>query len=505
MKRLFLVISATLLTVSVVFAQPSPTYYIAVDGLKKVDLKLALKSIISNHTKLSYSSELPEAYKSVYYIDGDISHVYDMYSNALYTYSGSSWNKEHVVPNSWWGGVQNNAYSDIFSVIPSESVANNRKSNYPVGEVGNVTWTNDCIKIGMPVSGQGGSYNYVFEPSDEYKGDFARIYFYVATCYSDIGWGSKSTVYSELEREDWPTLHPWLYKLLLKWHNVDPVSQKEIEINNDAEEVQGNRNPFIDYPVLADYIWGTYTSVAFNLDSAILYKHVSGTLPIDPEDTDTIVVPVDTTSTLVVGDTLLADNFNEITSGNNYDAGGSSDVWTGDDLFPTVSTVYKAGGAVRLGSSKKSGSITSKIISYEGGPMIVELKVKGWSSVEGNLIVQLGEESKTVNYSSTMTDNFQTITLPFYNIKANPTLSITTSAKRCFVDDVIVQSASIKKSRIFEDVNIDGNVDTQDVLNIYQFMQYAIGTETNPSEDVNQDNSVDTQDVLSVYDYIQNQ
>ncbi len=53
-----------------------------------------------------------------------------------------------------------------------------------------------------------------------------------------------------------------------------------------------------------------------------------------------------------------------------------------------------------------------------------------------------------------------------------------------------------------EDVNHDGLVDTQDVLDVYNFMQNATAGETNPTLDVNNDGNVDTQDVLAIYDYI---
>ena len=261
---------------SMAVAQPSEDYYASADGLRQVELKLALKHIIENHSVLEYSRGLAKAYEYVYARDDDSTLVYDIFSREDYQFTPSrKWNREHVVPNSWWNGERNAAYTDLFRVIPAESTANRRKSNYPIGVVEQVSWTNDCIKVGIPAEGQGGSYNRVFEPADEYKGDFARIYFYVATCYSDIGWGTRASSKSELNREDWPTLNPWLCDMLLQWHNQDPVCEREKDINNRVETLQGNRNPFIDYPSLADYIWGDYVETAFCLDSAVLYQHVA--------------------------------------------------------------------------------------------------------------------------------------------------------------------------------------------------------------------------------------
>lgn len=504
MNRIFIIALSFLFATQIV-AQPSASYYNKVDGLKKRELKLALKDIIVNHKQLTYGSELPAAYPSVYYLDGQPSMVYDLFSTETYDYSSSKWNKEHVIPKSWWGGTVNKAYSDLFSVLPSESGANTQKSNYPIGTVNRAKFDNGRIKVGSPVSGQGGSYTTVFEPADEFKGDFARIYFYVATCYSDIAWGSNSNVKSELVQEDWPTLKPWLYALLLKWHNQDPVSDKEKQINNDAEQVQGNRNPFIDYPALADYIWGNYSSTAFSLAEAKLYEHVaSGQIdPSEPTDTTEIINPVDTTGVLIVGETLLSDTFDSASEGNDQETGGSSTQWSGDEWFPTVSNVFQAGGTLRLGSSKNTGSITSVNLNYAGGPMMVELTVKGWTSVEGTLLVRMGDETQTVNYAATISDAFERVRLVFHNVPKNPAITISTSEKRCYIGEVIVKVASYQQPAVSQDVNGDGIIDTQDVLAVYQYIQDgSFPVEGTGSCDVNGDGIVDTQDVLAIYEAI---
>ena len=55
--------------------------------------------------------------------------------------------------------------------------------------------------------------------------------------------------------------------LLMKWHRQDPVSQKEIDRNNGIQAAQGNRNPFIDYPCLAEYLWGNKAGETFSTAS----------------------------------------------------------------------------------------------------------------------------------------------------------------------------------------------------------------------------------------------
>ena len=60
-------------------------------------------------------------------------------------------------------------------------------------------------------------------------------------------------------------LTPAAVSVLLQWHNNDPVSQKEIDRNEAVFLLQGNRNPFIDYPQFADCIWGTSDCTALNI------------------------------------------------------------------------------------------------------------------------------------------------------------------------------------------------------------------------------------------------
>ena len=440
------------------FAQPKSGYYNKIDGKKKEALKTAIKSIIVNHTKITYGKALEQAYESVYYRDDDRSYVYDMFSNDKYKFSASGWNKEHVVANSWWGGTKNNAYSDIFSVIPSESGANSRKSNYPLGEVKSVKWTNDCIKIGTAKDGQGGSYGTVFEPADQYKGDFARIYFYVATCYDDINWGSNSNSPSEIKKETWPTLKPWLYEMLLRWHNADPVSAKEIQINNSAEKEQGNRNPFIDYPALADYIWNKdYYNTSFNLSTAELYKHIDGSVtptpptPPDTTKTDTTggggggdIPPVIDTDDYTPGDLLFAEYFDDIVEGNDNETGGSSKAWDGNDNFPTLTAIYQAGGIARMGSSKKTGQLLSCSIDCETPTnLFVEFDIKGWSDADAIIEVTLGGVKQQVKSTRRLGDEYENVRILFKDVAAPVTLEIVTTSgsKRCFIDNIEVREA----------------------------------------------------------------
>ena len=183
-----------------------------------------------------------------------------MYSNdPLYSPDFRGLNREHSLPKSWWGGSQSTpAYTDLNHLYPSEAAANQAKNNYPLGKVtGNTKFNNGVCKVG-PGQNSGGA-QYVFEPADEYKGDFARTYFYMVTCYQNMSWK-----YTYMCRDGvYPSLQQWAIDLLLQWHRADGVSQKELDRNEQVFLIQNNRNPFIDYPELAEYIWGNKKGQAF--------------------------------------------------------------------------------------------------------------------------------------------------------------------------------------------------------------------------------------------------
>lgn len=242
-------------------------YYTGLDGKKGAELKRAVYNAIKNHKEISYGDKTWSAFSS-FEVKPDGT-WWDIYSNERrYASSGhSGMNIEHAVANSWWGGTKNAAYKDINHLYPSDSNANSRKSNYPLGETDNPTWTNGVTIIGKPKNGHGGQGGYIYEPADEYKGDNARTYFYMAARYPDISWKTNTSWGIMFSQEDYPTLCSWGQELLLRWNSTDVVSQKEIDRNEGVYREQGNRNPFIDFPDLAEYIWGSKVNEPFDLNA----------------------------------------------------------------------------------------------------------------------------------------------------------------------------------------------------------------------------------------------
>lgn len=280
MKRLFTSMAACLLTSAAVFADAPAGYYSSLDGKSGESLKNQLHDIIAPHTQLTYSSlwnYFPQTDAYPEQVNGKLI-VWDMYSdnwNTLkYFYYGGTrgLNREHSVPKSWWGnsGSSNSdiekflAGTDLMHLFPSDGPANSAKSNYPLGVVDVSTFSNGVSTVGYPVTGQGGGSSRVFEPDDEYKGDFARVYFYMATCYQDYTW--KYTYMFIDKSSSYLSLKPWAYNMLLEWAREDPVSQKEIDRNDAVYRIQGNRNPFVDDPMLMEYIWGNRQGQTYAAD-----------------------------------------------------------------------------------------------------------------------------------------------------------------------------------------------------------------------------------------------
>jgi len=281
-------VSTFILLISVFYcltAQIPANYYSTAEGKTGALLKTALFSKINSHTALSYDNLWTAFQTTDVKTDGK---VWDMYSNCTFIFgtnqdSGSGggsecqfYNREHSMPNSWFSAAYP-MYSDIFHLYPTDKYVNNQRGNYPFGETTSPTKTfGNGSKLG-PCTFAGYT-STVFEPIDEYKGDFARTYFYMVTCYEDkvANWTS-----DQLGGNTYPALSLWSVNLFLKWHRNDPVSQKEIDRNNIIyTSFQHNRNPYIDYPALAEYVWGTnvgqaWSSTASGVEATSLYFQLS--------------------------------------------------------------------------------------------------------------------------------------------------------------------------------------------------------------------------------------
>ena len=300
MKRTFLFILCISFTLSIIAktVTPSaslPAYYKTIDGKSGKALFDAVQTV----TKVGYSSLGYDGLWDAYpYTDvHENGYVWDMYSDCTWKSINSNhcgnysnecdcYNREHSIPKSWYGGSTSGPGCDIFHLVPTDGKVNGIRSNYAFGEVssadynkhGNKKGSAKSITIvgGNTIAGNTGTTiscsGTVFEPRDEYKGDFARGYMGAL-----LRWAGEKAFTSGEGAKTFTTnfstgsfgLTKYGVALLMKWHRQDPVSQKEIDRNNGIQQTQGNRNPFIDYPYLAEYIWGEKAGQTLELDDLI--------------------------------------------------------------------------------------------------------------------------------------------------------------------------------------------------------------------------------------------
>jgi endonuclease I len=174
---------------------------------------------------------------------------------------GVLYNREHSVPQSWFGASAASGSigpeSDYFHVFPTDKVVNANRGNFIYGTVSAPTITSaNGGKLGPNTfTGLSGT---AFEPIDAFKGDLARGFLYFVTRYQSnmVGWEALSTEGDKaFDGTTWPSVEPSYLQLMIQWHNLDPVSQKEVDRNNAGYTFQGNRNPFIDHPEYVGAIW----------------------------------------------------------------------------------------------------------------------------------------------------------------------------------------------------------------------------------------------------------
>ncbi|PWI30197.1 ribonuclease [Flavobacteriaceae bacterium LYZ1037] len=178
----------------------------------------------------------------------------------LGTEEGQRFNREHIIPQAVFDG-DTPMKNDAHFVVPTDKYVNGRRDNFPFGVVQNATLiTTNGSKLGNNLnSGYSAGYtDTVFEPIDEFKGDIARMYFYFVTRYEDDM--TSFNQYDMFDGSNDKCFTDTFLNILYTWHVNDPVSQREIDRNNNIDGIgnttrQRNRNPFIDNPQYVLDIW----------------------------------------------------------------------------------------------------------------------------------------------------------------------------------------------------------------------------------------------------------
>jgi len=360
---------------------PCPSDYYA-NALNKSDQALltALYNIITSHTKISYDG-LWDVYDDTdtdangYYIDMYSTYDKYTYSNKCGNYSaiGDCINREHSIPSSWWGGSNANQYSDVFNIVPTDGYVNNQRSNYPYGVCeGGTRLSNDgYVAKGRKGNSTRDDYSgIVFEPDDEYKGDFARAYFYMATCYNNIiGNWTKANGSSFFAGNSYPVFTTYAINLLMEWHRLDPVSEKETTRNCYAHSWQGNRNPYIDHPELAEYIWGNKQGEVWTGDGTV----VTTPMLTQPSDGSTInlgTIAFDGTSVskeITVKGIYLTEELSINVNGTNFSVTPSTLDADAVNNGTTITVTYSGTEESATGTLTLTSTEVSRTISLTAG------------------------------------------------------------------------------------------------------------------------------------------
>lgn len=309
------------LFLSISFAQIPAGYYDSATGTGYT-LKTQLYNKIKDHTPRDYGDLWTDFYStdrkdndSVWCMYSDVPGGTPFYEFTFYVdqdagsggaVEGDKYNREHSFPKSWFADGYP-MYTDLYHLYPTDKLVNNKRNNFPFGEVGLASWTSlNGSKLGVcEYSGYTGT---VFEPIDEYKGDFARTYFYMATRYQDViaGWETNdSNGDAVLDGTSDHVYEDWYLNMIIEWHNNDPVSQKEIDRNNAVFTIQNNRNPFIDHPEYVAQIWG---------GEGVFISNISQS-PENPASSDDVTVTATITSS---GGTITSANLKWGTSTGTY-------------------------------------------------------------------------------------------------------------------------------------------------------------------------------------------
>jgi hypothetical protein len=173
----------------------------------------------------------------------------------------------NVVDMSWWqpeSGVQHGVVHDLYNIFLSQSETKVWKAAYPPGTVAEYQFANGLWSAGYGfIDGQR---RMLWNPPAGYEGDVARVMMYMLTVYRDglITFGGQGGAYAS--REYYPGISAGALRQLLAWHRADPVDEIEHRRNAEFAKWQGNINPFVEYPALAEFLWGEKCGLPFDGD-----------------------------------------------------------------------------------------------------------------------------------------------------------------------------------------------------------------------------------------------
>ena len=295
-------------------------------------------------------------------------------------------NREHVWPKAegFETEAQGGARGDPMHLMAGNGYANNIHSNYYYGYVDTSKSYTNCGSKYSNVSGNlmgksktlGGSTN-VFEPQDSDKGDIARAIFYMVARYNYIG-GSDSIDSNNPNLALTQSLSDWassgydstttkkgymgIMTDLLAWHHADPVDEYEIHRNNLLyTNYTNNRNPFIDFPEWADFIWGSV-----NYNGKTYVSHSTTPTGYATPSSDTV---------------------------NGYNSGGGSTVSVTGVSLNKNSTTIEAGDSEELVPTVAPSNATNKTVTWSTSNSNV-------ATVSGGVVTGVSEGNATITVTT---------------------------------------------------------------------------------------------------------
>lgn len=354
MKKIYLLSLATVAAMpTALMAEIPEGYYDNLKGLSGGDLKTAIYTTIKSPNTPGYGPGANKTWWAFYETDQLPDGTYlNRYSDLKFevgergsrpkkdikgtTNSKGDYiemNIEHSFPKSWWGGTEGSIYNDLFNLYPSDNSTNSAKSNLVMDRVASVSTDDGYTKIGR---GTNVSEN-VWEPIDTYKGDFSRGYMYMISAWQNYKWVKVGLQF--LDNNLYPTFKQWAADLYSEWCRLDEPDQIEIDRNEAVYRIQGNRNPYIDFPNLFEYLWGDSTDCAFDPEKTVvagggIYRPAS---PLDPANPDHYY----RMEILYAADYTNADN--GVTETTVKAPGSSSKVWNRSTQYGWVANSFIGG------------------------------------------------------------------------------------------------------------------------------------------------------------------
>lgn len=170
-----------------------------------------------------------------------------------------------IVQDDWWEyapEIRTQVAADFYNFLPmNPDVVAYRKDLTP-GEV-----TEPVFYNGIWEAGRGlifGTLTDLYSPPESFLGELARSFFYIAVMYPSTIWTPRG--FMMMDANTYPVFNVYATALLMAWHKSYPVTDAERQKNGMGEKLQGNRNPFVDFPDLPDYLWGDKAGENFVVD-----------------------------------------------------------------------------------------------------------------------------------------------------------------------------------------------------------------------------------------------